>query len=113
MEPLTRNTGVKQEITFGEEEIADVSLAAFYVFDKENVGTPHGNVKLVGGCRGCGGCSHGGCCGCGGCGCGGCGAGGYWCLVNGVWTWCSGPFMPMETHLQMQMNPNSGYCRAR
>jgi hypothetical protein len=35
----TQNTAVSHEITFGEEEIADVSLATFYVFDKENVGT--------------------------------------------------------------------------
>jgi hypothetical protein len=30
---------VSHEITRGEEEIADVSLATFYVFDKENAGT--------------------------------------------------------------------------
>jgi hypothetical protein len=35
----TQNTRVSHEITFGEEEISDVSLATFYVFDKENVGT--------------------------------------------------------------------------
>ena len=33
----TQNTPASHEITFGEEEIADVSLATFYVFDKENV----------------------------------------------------------------------------
>ena len=32
----TQNTAASHEITFGEEEIADVSLATFYVFDKEN-----------------------------------------------------------------------------
>jgi hypothetical protein len=31
----TQGTKVNQEITLGEEEIADVSLATFYVFDKE------------------------------------------------------------------------------
>src|SRR6188472_2756581 len=76
----TRNA----EITFGEEEISDVTLATFYVFDKENIGTPGSDVQLVRhgghghgchharGChRGCGGCHR----GCRGChrGCGGCG----------------------------------------
>jgi hypothetical protein len=32
----TQNTGMSHEITLGEEEISDVSLATFYVFDKEN-----------------------------------------------------------------------------
>src|SRR5262245_28184567 len=62
----TRSTAEGQEITFGEEEISDVTLATFYVFDKENIGTPGSDVQLVrhgGGChhargchRGCGGC---------------------------------------------------------
>src|SRR3954468_23819715 len=30
----------KHEIFLGEEEISDVSLATFYVFDKENAGPP-------------------------------------------------------------------------
>jgi hypothetical protein len=93
----TRNTGASHEITLGEEEISDVSLATFYVFDKENPGTSRPGVQLARG-GGCGGCGHGG--GCGGCGhgggcggvwwggCGGCGGGGYWCWLNGVWTWC-------------------------
>ena len=68
----TRNTAASHEITFSEEEIADVSLATFYVFDKENVGTSEPGVQLAH--RGCGGC--GGWRGCGGCG--GCG---------GVWWW--------------------------
>jgi hypothetical protein len=29
-----QNTGMSHEITLGEEEISDVSLATFYVFDK-------------------------------------------------------------------------------
>src|SRR6478736_2927753 len=55
------------EITLGEEEISDVSLATFYVFDRENVGPSQPGVQLVH--RGCGGCHR----GCGGChrGCGG------------------------------------------
>jgi hypothetical protein len=81
------------EITLGEEEISDVSLATFYVFDRENIGPSQPGVQLVhrgcGGCRGCRGCRgcHRGCGGCGGCGgcvsiwwggCGGCG---------GCWGW--------------------------
>jgi hypothetical protein len=37
---LTRNTGVSHQITLREEEVSDVSLATFYVFDKENPDTP-------------------------------------------------------------------------
>ena len=73
---------VRPQITLSEEEIADVSLGTFYVFDKEHAGTPYIGEKVAqrcggcrcGGCRGCGrgcGCRCGG--GCGGCGCGGCG----------------------------------------
>ena len=99
------NTEDGNQVTLGEEEISDVSLATFYVFDKEGDGTSS-MVQLVrhgchgchgcrrhghgcGGCRGCGGCHHGcGCHGCGGChhGCGGCG-----CVSFGVgcigWWW--------------------------
>src|SRR5580698_5422060 len=47
-----------QQITLGEEEIADVSLATFYVFDKESTASAKdGNIQLARGCgcRGCGG----------------------------------------------------------
>ena len=60
----------------GEEEISDVSLATFYVFDKENAAAAQAGVQVAwrgcGGCRGCGrGCRA--CRGCGGWrGCGGC-----------------------------------------
>jgi hypothetical protein len=94
----THNTGVSHDITLGEEEISDVSLATFYVFDKENAGTSRSGVQLAGrGCR-CGGCRCGGCrargcgchrgCGCGGCrcGCGGCGGCGCW------WWWLVWPY---------------------
>jgi hypothetical protein len=82
----------RPQITLNEEEIVDVSLATFYVFDKENAGTPRGEQYARGcrcggcrGCRGCGrgcrGCRGGGCgCGCGG-GCGGC----AWCLPWGCY----------------------------
>src|SRR5262249_31806567 len=79
----------RPQITLSEEEIADVSLATFYVFDKENVGTPQLGERFARGCGRCGGCGGGrgcavrgcarGCavgggargrCACGGCGCG-------------------------------------------
>jgi hypothetical protein len=74
-----------KSILLAEEEVFDVSLGTFYVFDKENEYSPR--VRLAagrGGCGGCGGCGgHGG--GCGGChvggGCGGCHMGG--CHVGG------------------------------
>ena len=85
------------EITLGEEEISDVSLATFYVFDKENPSTPGVQLVRHRGCHGCqaAGCHRGCHHGCGGChraaeaatGCGGCGgcevaaaeaAGGCW-----------------------------------
>src|SRR5580693_5179589 len=48
------------ELFLGEEEISDVSLATFYVFDKENAGAPPLAQQLrlaaKGGCgSGCGG----------------------------------------------------------
>ena len=75
MSPLT--------ITLGEEEISDVSLSTFYVFDKEN--TKSLGVKEARGCRGCSGCGR-GCRGCRGCGCGG-GYGGC-CLSWGACRIC-------------------------
>jgi uncharacterized protein YutD len=51
----------KHEILVGEVEFSDVSLATFYVFDKENAGPPPHFQKLrlaVGGGAGCG-CSFG------------------------------------------------------
>jgi hypothetical protein len=94
------------EITLGEEEISDVSLATFYVFDKENPRTSQPLLQLARGC-GCGhGCGHGcahagvgcahagvGCRGCRGCrfvrGCGGCGCwwGGWGWGGGGCWIW--------------------------
>jgi hypothetical protein len=61
---------VSQQATLCEEEIADVSLATFHVFDKEGAGIRWPHTRLaVGGC-GCG-------CGCTGCGCA-CGIGLYY-----------------------------------
>src|SRR5215468_1752895 len=87
-------------ITLDEEEIADVSLGTFYVFDKENESQLGQGIRLAaGGCGRCGGCAAGRCGGCasrcavarcaGRCGCaarcGGCGGcGGAW------WIACAG-----------------------
>ena len=76
-------------ILLGEEEISDVSLGTFYVYDQENksfgqdiILAQGGRGCGGGGARGCGGggargCGGGGARGCGGCGgargCGGCG----------------------------------------
>jgi hypothetical protein len=64
------NFSPTQSVLLGEEEIADVSLSTFHLFDKEHGGTA-GFQQVAwrcGGCRGCRGCR-----GCGGCGgCGGC-----------------------------------------
>ena len=111
----TRIIQPSHELTLSEEEVFDVSLATFYVFDRET--TP--GFQLVRGGGGCGhggggcGCGHGGChamggCGgfhaCGGCGCSfrgcrgcrgcGCGCGGIWwggggcCLSWGACQFC-------------------------
>ena len=111
----SQDTGPRPAITLGEEEISDVSLATFYVFDKENESQFGQGVQLAarGGChgcaaRGCGGCAAracGGCAargcrgcavrGCRGCavvrgcgGCGGCGCGGCgWGGWGSCWVW--------------------------
>ena len=64
--PQSDNTSPNQRFVLGEEEMADVSLATFHLFDRENVGS---GVQLARGCGGCGGCRGcgGGCRGCGGC----------------------------------------------
>jgi hypothetical protein len=95
---ISDNTSPNQRFVLDEEEMADVSLATFHLFDREHDGS---GVQLARGCGGCGGCRGGGggcggfrgcggggfvgCRGCGGCrgcagcrGCGGCGFGGIW-----------------------------------
>ena len=47
---LTHKALVSHEITLGEEEIADISLATFYVFDNENVGPSRRSERLACGC---------------------------------------------------------------
>jgi hypothetical protein len=75
--PQKLNFAPTQAVTLGEEEIADVSLATFHLFDKENNGSAL--QQMAWGCR-CGGC---GCRGCGGCRCGGCRCGGCGCRCGG------------------------------
>ena len=112
--PSLQDTSLRPAITLDEEEIADVSLGTFYVFDKENDSRLGQGIRLAarGGCGRCGGgggrcaaarCGGGGrcavarcaaarcaaarCaggCGCGG-GCGGCGGcGGWWGIAPAV-----------------------------
>ena len=88
--PIPSQDTTLPQITLNEEEISDVSLGTFYVFDKETAGTPRLGQQFARGCRcgGCGGCRgcHRGCrCGgCGGCGCGGCGG----CSCCWFWGFC-------------------------
>jgi len=71
-----QNTASHHELFLGEEEISDVSLSTFYVFDKESDAMPRVGEKVAWGCR----CGWRGCWGCGGCG--GC------CWSWGRCRWC-------------------------
>jgi hypothetical protein len=59
---------VSQQVKLYEEEIADVSLATFHVFDRERASTHRPRTRLAMGVGGCG---------CAGCGCA-CGIGLYY-----------------------------------
>jgi hypothetical protein len=88
MDVPVQNTATHHELFLGDEEISDVSLSTFYIFDKENDATLQVGEKVAWGCRcGCRGCRCGGCrCGWRGCwGCGGCGG---CCLSWGRCRWC-------------------------
>ena len=62
--PQSDNTSPNHRFVLGEEEMVDVSLATFHLFDRENVGS---GVQLTyRGYRGCRGCRA-----CAGCACGG------------------------------------------
>jgi hypothetical protein len=57
------DTAQRHQVTIGEEELTDVSLSTFYVFDKENAKTPKleqvawwGRCRCGWGCRRCWGC---------------------------------------------------------
>ncbi len=87
-----RDTTLGPQINLSEEELSDVSLGTFYVFDKESTAEPRQQMAVVvvrrcgarcavaacAGCRGCRGCAVGGCraciacAGCSGCSCGCC-----------------------------------------
>jgi hypothetical protein len=102
-----------------DEEISDVSLATFYLFDKDGLGNSRPGIQQAvfrggcgcghgcgGGCRGCGGgfrgcgggfrgCAVGGCRGCVVGGCRGCGVGWGGCGGCGgcggvIWGWGGG-----------------------
>ena len=91
--PQSLNTTPNQRFVLGEEEMADVSLATFHLFDREN--DTGGFMQVAHGCGGCHGCGCHGCggfrgcgggfhaigrgCGCRGCGCRGCGCRGCRC----------------------------------
>jgi len=78
--PQSHNIPPNQRFVLGEEEMADVSLATFYLFDKEIDRSDMQQLAVVVVRRGCGGCR--GCRGCRGCavrGCGGCAG----CAVGG------------------------------
>ena len=83
--PQSDNTSPNQRFVLGEEEMADVGLATFHLFDKDNVG---GGVQVAyRGCGGCRGCAARGCRGCGvracavGCAVGSCCASWGYCRV--------------------------------
>src|ERR1700692_3428088 len=70
--PTTSVPDNARRLILTEEEISDVSLATFQVFDRENPPLSQGiRVARGGGCGGCG-CGHGGGGGGGGPGGGGC-----------------------------------------
>jgi hypothetical protein len=86
--PRSGDLSPNQRFVLGEEEMADVSLATFHLFDKESVpGSVQMAAVVVRGCRGCRGCG-----GCRGCrawrGCGGCGGCGGCCARWGRCRWC-------------------------
>ena len=66
----SQNTAPSHQLFLGEEEMSDVSLATFYVYDKENAARPQLGEKVAWWRCGCGGCGR---CGCGWRGCAGCG----------------------------------------
>ena len=80
--PSLQDTSLRPVITLDEEEIADVSLGTFYVFDKENDSQLGQGIRLA--ARG-GGCGR-----CGGCAAARCGGGGGRCAVARCAARCAG-----------------------
>ena len=83
--PQKLNFAPTQAVTLDEEEMADVKLATFHLFDKENNGSAL--QQMAWGCR-CGGCRACRACAVRGCGCGGCGGCGGCCQSWGRCRWC-------------------------
>jgi hypothetical protein len=80
-----------KRILLAEEEVFDVSLGTFYVFDKEREFSPSVRLAARGGCGGCGCGGHGcGGHGCGGCHMGGCHMGGCGCAAHRGCRGCGG-----------------------
>ncbi len=46
----SRNNGLNHEVILGEEEISDVSMATFYLFDKEKSGFRRAKFAMGAGC---------------------------------------------------------------
>jgi len=91
----SKDVVTNHEFALTEEEVTDVSLGTFFVFDKEGAGQVRGQ-QYARGCGGCRGCGGGGCRGCGGgrgcggrgCGgCRGCGGGGCGCTCGCCLAW--------------------------
>ncbi len=86
---VTRPALVGHAIMLREEEIANVSLATFYVFDRDNAPTVKPHARLAMGA-------------CGGCGCGGCGGCGCWTGTNYTTSVIGGdvygPYEPRPVH---------------
>ena len=82
------NFAPTQAVTLDEEEMADVKLATFHLFDKENNGSALQQMAWgcrCGGCRACRACRA---CAVRGCGCGGCAGCGGCCQSWGRCRWC-------------------------
>jgi hypothetical protein len=58
---MTRGIGASQQMNLSDEEISDVSLATFYVFDTEGTAKARRGLHWA-----MGGCGCAGCAGCGG-----------------------------------------------
>jgi hypothetical protein len=56
------NPAARQAVTLSEQEITDVNLATFYVFDKDNAPAPRPRRTIAFGCGACAGCGCGGGC---------------------------------------------------
>ena len=59
---MARDAALSHEITIGEEEISDVSLSTFSLFDKENHLRTDDNVRVAARCGRCGRCGGAGRC---------------------------------------------------